>query len=186
MKWVVAIAAVVAFSVPARAHQLDEYLQATRITVAMDRINLGIDLTPGVAIAPDLLLSIDPEGSARIPPHQATRYARRVLQDLLLDLDGKRQVIELISATFPARADMEAGEGTIHLQAVAKISTLRPGRYEILFRNAHLPKISVYLVNALVPGNKAIQITRQIRDELQREYRLSFAVRPAANKTESP
>jgi hypothetical protein len=186
VKGLVAISAVLAFLVSAQAHRLDEYLQATRIAVTLHRIDLAIDLTPGVAIAPELLPTIDPDGNARIPPHQGERYAQRVLQDLALDLDGKRQAIRLIRATFPPRADMEDGEGTIHLQAVAKISTLQPGHHELLFRNAHLPKISVYLVNALVPENKAIQNTRQIRDELQREYRLSFEVKPTASQTESP
>ncbi len=186
MKWIVATAAVLAFAFSAQAHRLDEYLQATRIAVTTHRIDLAIDLTPGVAIAQELLPSIDPGGSARIPHHQGERYAQRVLQDLVLDLDGKRQPIRLVRATFPARSDMELGEGTIHLQAVAKISTLKPRHHQLLFRNAHLPKISVYLVNALVPENKAIQITRQFRDELQKEYRLSFEVKPTSSKTESP
>jgi hypothetical protein len=186
VKWSATIAAAWAFLVSAQAHRLDEYLQATRIAVTMHRIDLNIDLTPGVAIAQELLPSIDPNGRDRIPGHQGERYAQRVLQDLVLDLDGKRQPIKLIRATFPARADMEAGEGTIHLQAVAKISTLKPGQHELLFQNAHLPKLSVYLVNALVPKNKEIQITRQIRDEYQKEYRLSFEVKPTATKTDSP
>jgi hypothetical protein len=183
MKLIVAVVAVLAFSVPALAHRLDEYLQATRISVALDRIDLAIDLTPGVAIAPELLASIDPDASAHIPLHRIRQYAQRVLHDLRLDLDGRRQSIELISATAPVREDMEAGEGTIHLQAVAKISTLKPRQHEILFRNAHLPKISVYLANALVPQNKSIQITRQIRDQLQREYRLGFEVVPSSSRT---
>ena len=186
MKWIVTIAAALAFSLPAQAHRLDEYLQATRIAVTLQQIELGIDLTPGVDIAQELLQSIDSDAKDRIPDHRGERYARRVLQDLALDLDGKRQAIRLQRATFPARADMEAGEGTIHLQAVAKISTLKPGHHELLFRNSHLPRISVYLVNALVPENKAIQIIHQIRDEYQKEYRLSFEVKPGAIKTDSP
>jgi hypothetical protein len=186
MKSLVALLALLAFSWPAQAHRIDEYLQATRIAVGLERIDLSIDLTPGVAIAQEVLPSIDPDAGAQIAPHQGQKYARRVLQDLRFSLDGKPRSIKLMSATFPARADMEAGEGTIHLQAVVKIPTLKPTHHEILFRNTHLPGISVYLVNALVPENTAIQITRQTRDDLQREYRLSFEVRPAANKTESP
>jgi hypothetical protein len=182
MNSIFAIAAVLAFSVSAQAHRLDEYLQATRIAVGLNRIELSIDLTPGVSIAQDLLRSIDPSASDHVPSHQGEKYAQRVIQDLVLQLDGKPQTIRLVSATFPARADLEMGEGTIHLQAVAKIATLKPCHHELFFQNAHLPKISVYLVNALLPENKAIEITRQIRDELQREYHLSFEKRPAANK----
>ena len=36
---------------PAGAHRLDEYLQATRIGVSQNRIDLEIDLTAGAAIA---------------------------------------------------------------------------------------------------------------------------------------
>ena len=186
MKSMIAIAALLAFCVSAGAHRLDEYLQATRIGVAMHRIDLSIDLTPGVAVAQQLLSSIDPDGNPRIPSHQGERYARRLLQDLLLELDGKQLRIKVIRVAFPARADMKAGEGTIHLQALARISRLKPAPHEILFRNAHLPRISVYLVNALVPESRTIQITHQIRDELQKEYHLSFEVRPAAKKAESP
>ena len=39
-----------AFSRIADAHRLDEYLQATRIDVEVDRIDLDIDLTPGAAL----------------------------------------------------------------------------------------------------------------------------------------
>ena len=184
MKSIVVFSAVLALSFSAEAHRLDEYLQATRIGIATSRIDLAIDLTPGMAVAQELLRSIDPHGNARIPPERERTYAQSVLQDLVLELDGKRQSIELIRATFPPCADMELGEGTILLQAAATISMLKPGHHEIIFQNAHLPKISVYLVNALVPGNKTIQITRQIRDKLQREYRLSFEVLPDINKIE--
>ena len=34
------------------AHRLDEYLQATRLSLALDRIVLKADLTPGVDVAP--------------------------------------------------------------------------------------------------------------------------------------
>jgi hypothetical protein len=43
----------------APAHRLDEYLQATRLAVATNRIDLSIDLTPGVAVADQLLVVID-------------------------------------------------------------------------------------------------------------------------------
>lgn len=186
MKWIAAIAAVLVFSDSAQAHRLDEYLQATRIGLGMRQIAISIDLTPGVEVVEEVLSSIDPGGSAHIPPRQAEQYVERVLQDVRLDLDGQRQSLMLITASFPSRADMELGEGTIHLHAVATISTLKKRHHEILFRNDHLPKISVYLVNGLVPEDKAIRITSQKRDELQTEYRLDFVVGPASGQKRSP
>jgi hypothetical protein len=46
--------------------------------------------------------------------------------------------------------------------------------------NAHLPAISVYLVNALMPKDTSIKITSQTRDELQKHYRLEFGVNSSA------
>src|SRR6267378_8370552 len=106
MRSLIVIAAVLAFSIPARAHRLDEYLQATRIAVEMHRIDLNIDLTPGEAIAPELLPLIDPDANARVPSRQGERYAQRVVQDLFLELDGKRQVLKLDRVSFPPRDDM--------------------------------------------------------------------------------
>ena len=41
------------------AHRLDEYLQATRISITTNRIDLTFELTPGVAIAAQVLELID-------------------------------------------------------------------------------------------------------------------------------
>lgn len=186
MKWISVIAAGLVFAASAQAHRLDEYLQATRIGLGLQQIAVSIDLTPGVEVVEEVLQAIDPGGSAHIPPRQAEQYIKRVLHDLHLDLDGQRPSLTVLRATFPSRADMELGEGTIHLQVVATITTLKQGNHVILLRNNHLPKISVYLVNALMPGDKAIQITSQTRDELQTEYRLNFVVGPAPGRKRLP
>jgi hypothetical protein len=179
MKPTAALILLFAVALAARAHRLDEYLQATRIGVAMNRIDLSIDLTPGVAIFGTLLPNIDLDGNHRISRHEQELYARRVLTELQLELDGKRQSVELVQSKFPSRHAMETGEGVIHLQAVAKIPSLSLDHHELLFRNLHLPDISVYQVNALVPETKTIHILRQERDERQTEYKLTFEVQRA-------
>ncbi len=65
----------------------------------------------------------------------------------------------------------------IRLQATAGIPTLERGRHQIRFQNAHEPAMSVYLVNALFPSNPGIRITKQTRDQLQREYLMEVVVR---------
>ncbi|MDA1275324.1 MAG: hypothetical protein O2960_14950 [Verrucomicrobia bacterium] len=178
MKQLALIALVLALLVPARAHRLDEYLQATRITVESDSIDLIIDLTPGVAIAQHLLRLIKFDGDGRISGKEKEAYSQRVLSQLRLDLDGKQQSITLLAATFPSLQQLKTGEGTIRIKAIAKFPALVIGTHEIVFVNNHLPTFSVYLVNALVPRNKAIHIVRQRRDELQKEYHLTFEVLP--------
>jgi hypothetical protein len=185
MKAFAVIAGLVLFSIPAGAHRLDEYLQATRITIGVHQISLTLELTPGVAVAAEVLHLIDPSGNSSIPPDRGERYARRVLRELRLELDGKMQSIQLVDAAFPDREDVEQGEGTIHLKAVVQIRQLKAGAHEIFFRNEHWPKISVYLANALVPEDKTIQITRQIRDSIQREFRLDFEASSSATMAKS-
>jgi hypothetical protein len=182
MKSILVGMAVLVASIPSQAHRLDEYLQATRIGISLEQILLALDLTPGVAIVPELRRWVQPDSSDRISQQQGNSYAQRVLKDLSLTLDGKKQELYLVSASFPAWSDIEAGEGVIHLRTTARISTLQPGSHEIFFRNDHLPQISVYLANAVAPSSEAIQIRRQSRDNLQRNYRLSFEIKAAAPK----
>jgi hypothetical protein len=176
MKPLLPVLVLFALSISANAHRLDEYLQAARLGVSLNQVELSLDLTPGADMAEEFLKTIDPQASPGVSPAAGQRYARRVMNDLRLDVDGKREPLKLISAAFPERAELRAGEGSIHLHAVAKLSTLKPGRHELHFRNHHLPGFSVYLVNALVPVNPAIHLLRQTRDEPQKDYTLSFEV----------
>jgi hypothetical protein len=160
----------------ARAHRLDEYLQATRLAVEFDRVNVEIDLTPGVSVADLVLWLIDSNGDGRITDQEARAYAGRVLSKMGLELDGSARPLRLVNVTMPPRSAIKAGEGIIRLQATAGLPTLERGRHQIRFRNAHEPGMSVYLVNALIPANPGIRITKQTRDESQREYLMDLEV----------
>jgi hypothetical protein len=182
LKAILAIVAVLGFAVSTEAHRLDEYLQAARLAISPKQIDLALDLTPGVAIVKELLPLIDVDRNGRISQREKAGYAQRILKDLQLEIDGRRQPIKLVRATFPSLEEMEAGEGVIRLTAVAKIPRLRPGEHELGFQNDHLPAISVYLANALVPKTKTVVIKAQLRNPAQREYHLHFDVMPAAKK----
>ena len=64
----------------ALAHRLDEYLQATRVSVATNRINLSIDLTPGVTVADQVLAVIDKNVDGQVSKDEGNDYARRFLK----------------------------------------------------------------------------------------------------------
>lgn len=158
------------------AHRLDECLQAVRISVATNRIDLSVDLTPGVAVADQLLVVIDKDRDGRISDDEGAAYARRVLQDLHLGLDEKILTASLEDVSFPTLQDLKHGRGVIRIQAHAPVGPLAAGKHILTLTNAHLPAISVYLVNALVPKDAALKIQKQTRDELQTNYRLEFSV----------
>src|SRR4051812_3412896 len=54
------------FAGSASAHRLDQYLQATRLSLAADQVGVEIDLTPGVEVAPAVFALINTDHDGRI------------------------------------------------------------------------------------------------------------------------
>jgi hypothetical protein len=78
------LAAAVALVLPASAHRLDEYLQATRIDLASNRVDLEIDLTPGVEVVNDVLPLMDVNHDGNISIAEGKAYAKLVLKAVVL------------------------------------------------------------------------------------------------------
>ncbi len=172
-----------AFQAIAGAHVLDEYVQAAQITLAPSGARVELRLVPGLEVAHYVFRMIDIDGDGQISPAEEQAYARRVLQDIALEVDGQRAALALTGVQFPSRREMNQGIGAIRLDLAAEAALGVAGEHQLLFRNEHLPKLGVYLVNALVPTTE-IKISAQARDPLQHEMRLSFHVTPAdTNKT---
>jgi hypothetical protein len=176
MKWRLTlgwIAILLMFGGAAVAHQLDGYLQATRLSLALDRVSVKIDLTPGVEVAPSIVTMITTNRDGRISAAEARAYANHVLNEIVIEMDGRKQNLELVRSEFPTGQEMSAGVGTIRIEA-RTTWTLAPGPHSLLVRNNHRRDCGVYLVNALVPASPEIEITAQRRDPLQREIRVGF------------
>jgi hypothetical protein len=133
-------------------------------------------LISGVAVADQVLALIDKDCDGRISNAEGTAYAQRVLKDLELRLDEKVLDLGSMNVVFPSLQDVKNGLGVIRIKASAALGQLAAGRHKLKLTNTHLPTISVYLVNALVPQDPAIKLARQTRDELQRDYRLEFSM----------
>ena len=167
------------FASDAQAHRLDEYLQATRVSVTTHRIDVSMDLTPGVAVVDQVLAVIDQDRDGRVSIDEHRAYAHSVLKDIRVELDEKVVALSVADTTFPTLHEIKAGLGVIRIKATAAVGPLADGRHTFSLTNAHLPAISVYLVNALVPKDRTVKIGRQTRDQLQKHYRLEFEVNPA-------
>lgn len=155
------------------AHRLDEYLQATRVSLVSGAVLLEIDLTPGVQVAERVVALIDADGDGRLSPAERDGYAARVVASTALEIDRQRVRIALVDATFPPVEELRAGTGAIHLRARASAWGLSRGAHELRYFNLHAPEMSAYLVNALMPP-EGIAITGQRRDPWQREFNLAF------------
>jgi hypothetical protein len=165
-----------AFGATASAHRIDEYLQAARLALAPDRVTLEMDLTPGVDVAPLIFALINTNHDGSVSEAEGRAYATQLLKEIVLELDGHPQHLNLVRAQFPSFQEMSDGAGTIRIEAVARcVST--PGQHVLFYQNNHKNEISVYLVNALLPAGRNIEIEGQRRDPLQRGIQLNFTVR---------
>jgi hypothetical protein len=167
----------------AGAHRLDEYLQATRLSVDRDRVGLELDLTPGVDVATQILASIDTDHDGRISPAEGDAYARSVIHEIALSIDGRSIPVVLQGAWFPETEDIAGGVGTIRLYASGAFPAASRGRHRIYYRNTHRLEVGAYLVNALVPADKQIEIDDQRRDYMQHEMTLEYRVVPDSSWT---
>ena len=175
----VAAAAVFLLANPGQssAHRLDEYLQATRVSLARDRVTLEIDLTPGANIAPAINALLDRDGDKAISPAEAEAYARVVLSDLVLKLDDRSVAVTLTRAEVPSLDEMRNGLGTIQVRAFGDVEAAAGRRY-LHFRNNHYPEAGVYLVNALLPDEDDVDVVDQTRDSRQREVVVEYHIGP--------
>ncbi len=160
----------------AGAHRLDEYLQAMRVGIDIDRVSLEIDLTPGVSIARQVTGWIDTDADGQLSRAEAVSYGQQVLSALALSVDRHAVAVSLVDVQVPSVDDMARGLGTIRLQASAATSSRRNGRHQLTVVNRHHPEASVYLANALVPADASIHITSQQRDREQHELTIDYDV----------
>ena len=162
-------------AVPARAHRLDEYLQATRIGFERERLQVEINLTPGANIASQIASLIDTNADGVISQVEGAAYVRRVLDAVSLSIDGRRVALRIDGHEIPGPEAMAAGMGIIRIRGSVTIAT-GAGRHHVAYSNSHLPQTSVYLVNALVPSDPRVVIGTPQRDRMQRALDLDFDV----------
>ena len=66
------------------AHRDDQYLQATLVAIEAGGVRLQINLTPGVAVAEQVLAEIDRDRDGAISKHEAAVYAELLKGDTQL------------------------------------------------------------------------------------------------------
>jgi hypothetical protein len=173
MRFRVIVAILILAGAPVFAHRLDEYLQAALLTIEKDEARIQMILTPGVLVLPQVIRNIDTDGNREISGSEQRAYAKRVLQDVSITVDGLRLTPQMLSFRFPSMAEMTEGQGEIQLGL--RVDLPRGGRKrQLSIENHHQSGIGVYQVNCLVPGDADIQIVRQDRDYTQSRYQLEY------------
>ena len=160
----------------ASGHRLDEYLQATLLSIDTERVDIEMNLTSGAAIASKVFAWIDTNHDGEISESEGEAYARQVLGSVVLKIDGVPADIELVHTSFPEFSDMRLGVGTIRVRATSRLPVKGAGPHDLSFLNTHHRESSVYLVNALVPPNPRVQLGEQSRDFAQLGLTMQYSV----------
>jgi hypothetical protein len=159
------------------AHTLDEYLQATRVSFERAQVSIEMDLTPGSNIAAAVTTLIDADRNGVVTPAEAHAYGQAVIGDLIITFDRRPLMLSLQRIEIPPLEELTAGGGAIRLRVAASQASVPAGRHEIELRNHHLPDLSVYLVNALLPADREVTVLAQRRDARQSSAVIEYQVR---------
>jgi hypothetical protein len=172
-----ALMLIVAVSADLSAHRRDEYLQAARLAIEPDRVELQLDLTPGIAVADRVIADIDRDRDSALSAAEKRAYVAQVLSAIALTLDSQSLDVRVTGASFPDLEAFRRGEGTIQLQLDAALPRLSDGPHQLAFRNEHFHDIGVYLANALVPDSDRVAVRSQRRDIHQRDLTVEYDLR---------
>lgn len=164
------------------AHRDDEYLQATLVVIEPGAVRLQINLTPGIAVAEQVIAVIDRDRDGAISATEAAAYAELLKRDLTLRLDGRESELQLAASEFVAPEELRTGSGIIWMEFSASFGPLAAGARRLTLENRHLSKISVYLINAAKPRFPTVEITGQKRNDNQSRGEIEFSFRPVPPK----
>lgn len=172
MRALASLAALLLCAAPASAHRLDEHLQAAILDFAPERVTIELRLTPGTAVAEQVIAAIDTNRDGVLSGAERDAYGARLRGDLAVTIDGAAQPLQMVRATFPQLPELRTGMGGILLVFT---TPLPRGARSLTLDNRHMADISAYLANSLVPRDPQIRITGQSRNLTQSHYTVQLA-----------
>jgi hypothetical protein len=173
---VIALVVVFAAARDLSAHRRDELLQAARVAIAPDRIELQLDLTAGIDLAEAIIARIDGDRDGVLTETENAAYVSTVMSSIEMRLDGNPIQLPSPSIEIPDAPSLRSGDGTIRLRSTIELPELRDGAHAVSFRNGHAKESSVYLANALSPADHRIAIAKQTRSADQQSVTIDFTV----------
>ena len=178
LRWLLVLGGLAMVPGDAFAHRLDEYLQATLVTIEPEVLRLHINLTPGVAVAGEVMAVIDGNKDGVISTNEGAAYAEALKRDLIVRFDERLVPLKLAKWHLPAPGELKTGEGVIQMEFSATMGVMTAGTHRVAVENRHLPKVSVYLLNATLPKTEAVRITKQKRNKNQSTGEIEFGFDP--------
>src|SRR5436305_506263 len=121
MRKVLAIGIVFSLGSPAFAHRLDEYLQASIISLEKDHVEVSMRLVPGVAVSSTVLAGMHANSKGVISEPEQLSYAEQVLRDVSVKVDEVDLHPRVVSVEFPSVARIKEGMGEIRIGLAAPL-----------------------------------------------------------------
>jgi hypothetical protein len=91
------------------AHRIDEYLQATLLSLTTDHLAATVRLIPGALVSASVIAAIDRNGDGVLSADEKRDYAQHVLDVVSIRIDDDRVEPRLISWRFPEPSEMLEG-----------------------------------------------------------------------------
>ena len=170
--------AVAAAGTGVSAHRYDEYLHASRIAIAPERIRIEVSLTPGMAVADAVIRDIDANHDGVLSETERRTYGERLLGGLSLRVDAAVVPLTLTASTFPPAGALRGGDAAITLVIDAPVARMANGAHRLAFRNVNTSHGAVYLANALLPDDDHVAITGMTHAVDQSVLTVAYTVRP--------
>lgn len=177
--------ALLATPLTALAHPLDQYLQATYITVAPAQLVVELDLSPGVLVAPQALALLDTDGDQQLSDAEGRAYADTIVQHVALQVDGQPLALTVTKIDLPEYLVIQAGYGTIRIFTSATLADGMAGTHAIAYSNNNAPAGVSYQVNTFIETGAAITLGTQNRNETQQSIAVDYTI-GGATATASP
>jgi ABC-type nickel/cobalt efflux system permease component RcnA len=163
------------------AHPLDEFYQATFVTIVPNRITMRVELYTGVLIAPEIMAMIDTDRNDEISEAEGRAYVQLFLEDVIFEIDDKPIPLTVADIEFPSALDLKAGVGVIRFKLYTDLLPDHRGQHQFFYHNRHRSDLnSVYMVSALRDAANWVEIMNQERDVFQASLRVDYTIKPEA------
>jgi ABC-type nickel/cobalt efflux system permease component RcnA len=173
------LAVLLALLMPTRAasaHPLDQYVQATYITVAPAQIVVEL-------VAPETLALLDTDGDGQITDAEGRAYADQVVRNVAVQVDGQAVALTITKVETPTYLAYQAGYGTMRVFTAAPLAPGLTGTHVVTYANNNAPTGATYQVNTFIENGAAISLGKQNRDETQRSITVDYTIGGATAAT---
>ncbi|MFE9686678.1 nickel/cobalt transporter [Streptomyces sp. NPDC006285] len=169
---------------PAAAHPADEVLQQAYLTPTASRLEIQLDITPGVLVAPAFAKAVDTDEDGKFASFETDAHLRRITSALDVRVDGRALAPEVTGSTYPPYELLVAGGGAVSIEAVVDLS---PGTRTITFTDAYDPGARTTVQeNVLIAAHRPVRPSAIEREDRGRTITMALSGSAGPPRVDGP